>query len=319
MAFAQLYSNALALLSQVSILQITFYCAFFCLLASLGGVMNTLFDATSGLFAKKNLLGKFACQGSQSAIAALLFYLVFLGALIPLPGGENPAAFIVPYFAEMAPFLMIVFACVITTTIFWTKIPNTFITPLLSLITALALLVQVGWWLILDYAPFKPLQYNELLLPVAERIMLNFVLADHLSFFIIAAYMLLAACAIGSIVMMLWLIVRRNWDDFGRDYYTFAMRRAARRSLFFLLMATAVACYSNWQLYAMMVESFFATYALLLAISALLLILLAIMLIVIGSTTTPMRCKPAAIASLIVFAFVFFIQLIIFNFSPSLA
>lgn len=319
MAFAQLYSNTHALLSSVSILQITFYCAYFCLLAALGGVINTLLDAVSGLVAQKNLLGKFACQGSQSAIASLLFYLVFLGALIPLPGGENPAAFITPYFAEMAPFLMIVFACVITATIFWTKIPNTFITFLFSLITALVLLVQAGWWLIFDYTPFKPLQFNEFLLPVAERIMLNFNLTEHADFLIVVAYMVLAACVIASMVMMLWLIVRRNWDDFGRDYYTFAMRRTARRCLFFLLMVTAVACYSNWQLYATMVETFFATYALLLAISALLLTLLACMLVVISSTTTPMRCKPAAITSLVVFALVFFIQLIIFNFAPSLS
>lgn len=319
MAFAPLYSNTLALLSNVSILQITFYCAFFCLLASLGAVINSLLDAASGLVAKKNLLGKFACQGSQSAIAALLFYLVFLGALIPLPGGENPAVFITPYFAEMAPFLMIVFACVITATIFWTKIPSTFITFLFSLITALALLIQVGWWLILDYDAFKPLQFNEFLLPVAERVMLNFSLPEHLDFLIIATYMVLAACTIASMTMMLWLIVRRNWDDFGRDYYTFAMRRTARRSLFFLLLVTAVASYSNWQLYSSMTVLFFAIYALALAVSALLLMFLAIMLIVISSTTTPMRCKPAAIASLVVFALVFFIQLIMFNFSPSLS
>lgn len=318
MAFAQLYDNTLTLLSGVSILQGAFYCAFFCLLGATGGVVNSFLDATSGFFGKRNLASKFACQSSQSVIACLLLYLVFLGALIPLPGGENPAAFIVPYFAEMVPLLPVLLVCAIILTVFWTKIPNNIITYFFTLITAALLLLQTGWWLVTDYAPFKPLQFDEFLLPVAERVIQTFNLSLHSDFLIIAVFMVLAACTIASMIMMLWLIIRRNWDDFGRDYYIYAMHRAARRSLFFLLVTTAVACYSNWQFYATMSEGFFASYGLVLALSATLLIIISIMLVVIGLSATPMRCKPAAIASLSLYALVFFIQLVIFDFTPSL-
>lgn len=318
MPFTLFVDNALTTLSGLTILQVAFYSAFLCLLASAGGIFNSFFDITWGFFSKKNIVVKYASQSCFAAFALFLLFCATTGSLMLLNPGANPAALLAPYITPVLPLSALLFACVLVLTALSKKFSGNFLLCLMTLITTLLFIAQIAWWQAQSYAPFRALAYNENMVSVWERSVVSFNYTDHASFMVVGIYLLAAAFTFGSIIMMPWLIMRRNRDDYGRDYYTFAMRRAARRALFCLLPTTAVACYSNWVLYATLAESFCLAYGALLALSVLLLVLLAFFLINISVSATPMRCKPSAIAAFFLYALIVMMQFIIMDFSPGI-
>lgn len=57
------------------------------------------------------------------------------------------------------------------------------------------------------------------------------------------AHMVFVAFAAAAAISIIWLFLRRNKDDWGRDYYVFAMRQASRRASLALLAAI---CVQGW-------------------------------------------------------------------------
>ncbi len=93
-----------------------------------------------------------------------------------------------------------------------------------------------------------------------------------------------------AVLTMLYLLLRRNRDDFGRDYYRFALSFAARWALFFAVISP-VTCV--W-LFLVMDKGFDMTYtALPGGIFALSLIVLALVLWRLIRSSQPMRNKAA--------------------------
>ncbi len=103
-------------------------------------------------------------------------------------------------------------------------------------------------------------------------------------FYLIRA--LLLAMLSGFVLSLLWLIVRRNLDDFGRDYYAFAARFAARGALFFALLLCAFLGHVMFW-YPEIAASF--TYAFYASFGA--LGLCAIFLFIVQFASQPMRHK----------------------------
>lgn len=318
MSFSHLSSTTLTVLTSISATTALLYCAFFLLLASCGASLCSLLDATGGLVGKKNLINKFAAQESQNSFALFLLHALPLAVLALLfANPQNPSVLYSPLLHEFFSLPAVLFLALILTCIARTKLPNSLLSYLFTLLTGLLFLIQIFWW---------TLQGTPLAMPPSSIIDCTAVItliqsllstsALHLDVIVMFVYFILVSFTVGSMSVMVWLIMRRNKDDYGRDYYTFAMRRSARRSLFFLLLATAAACYSNFLIYATHKEVFFNAFALLLAVAVLLLIVVCVMLLVIGTTVTPMRCKPAAIASFFVYAAVFMLQLLFLSFAP---
>lgn len=67
---------------------------------------------------------------------------------------------------------------------------------------------------------------------------------------LLTAYLVFTGIAAGLGLSQLWLIMRRYKDDYGRDYYNFAMRYCAKISLVCTLIATIIGAISIWLLVA---------------------------------------------------------------------
>ncbi|WP_144301363.1 hypothetical protein [Oceanidesulfovibrio indonesiensis] len=128
-----------------------------------------------------------------------------------------------------------------------------------------------------------------------------------------AAIVLAAPAAAGGLGL-LWLLLRRNKEDFGRDYYAYAFKRAAKFALLFgIPAAAAVAWHAVWlaprfsgielaQMNLALIDPSQPEWiALAASIGALLLACL--LWGVIAASKTPLRQKPTAwFAALLLFA-----------------
>ncbi|QJT08476.1 hypothetical protein [Oceanidesulfovibrio marinus] len=114
-----------------------------------------------------------------------------------------------------------------------------------------------------------------------------------------AAVVLAAPAAAGGLGL-LWLLMRRNKEDYGRDYYAYAFKRSAKFALAFgVLAACAVAWHAVW-LAPRISELGLASIDLMkpewmgLAVSILAMFTACILWGVIAASKTPLRQKPTA-------------------------
>jgi hypothetical protein len=122
------------------------------------------------------------------------------------------------------------------------------------------------------------------------------------------AAILLAAPAAAGGLGLLWLLLRRTKEDFGRDYYAYAFRRSARFALVFGVLALgAVAWHALW-LSPRFSESGIASFNLAqpewiaFAATAGALLLACLFWGIIAASATPLRQKPLAwLAALLLF------------------
>jgi hypothetical protein len=91
-------------------------------------------------------------------------------------------------------------------------------------------------------------------LPTLKALLLS--LATTPPLWLLMAHLICTGLAAGAGLTQLWLIARRHQEDFGRDYYNFAMRYCARLALVFTLAAMAAAAGLFWLLWASMPPDF---------------------------------------------------------------
>ncbi len=132
----------------------------------------------------------------------------------------------------------------------------------------------------------------------------NAALLPHLT------YALATGLATTAVFGVWYLLLRRNREDFGRDYYTFALKFCARWGAALTIAAAASAW---WVLTGLTKASpddiALARFACTAAIS----LIACLLLLLMGQSAVPLRHKPAAGLAGIAFAFAFFGQLLLFH------
>lgn len=122
--------------------------------------------------------------------------------------------------------------------------------------------------------------------------------ADYLSspaLWQLTIYLVFLGIASGTGLSQLWLIMRRYKEDYGRDYYNFAMHYCARLALAFTLLSTLTAGWLFWSLWQSMPSVFLQPQdrgVLLVAFG--LPVSCCILWLCILKSETPMRHKPGA-------------------------
>ncbi len=88
------------------------------------------------------------------------------------------------------------------------------------------------------YASLLPFALNDP--PRVFLSMLNLFLSEPPQWLFLS-YACACGFALAGALCLLWLLARRNRADFGRDYYTFAMRAMSRQALIFTLVSSGLA------------------------------------------------------------------------------
>jgi hypothetical protein len=131
--------------------------------------------------------------------------------------------------------------------------------------------------------------------PLATLQMLARIFGATPPLWLLVGYLFCTGLAAGAGLSQLWLIMRRHKEDYGRDYYKFAMRYCARIALGFTLVGTAVAGLLFWLLWESIPPDFLQPQdrGILLVAFGLPLSCCLLWLCVIKSET-PLRHKPGA-------------------------
>jgi len=115
----------------------------------------------------------------------------------------------------------------------------------------------------------------------------------------LAHYALLAPACAGALALP-WLVLRRNRDDWGRDYYAYATRACSRWAAWCILGSVAGFGALVWLTWPVMSQSPYSQPFLLLAGAGAVLALLACLCwMLIARSAAPMRHKPAMFLALL--------------------
>lgn len=166
----------------------------------------------------------------------------------------------------------------------------------LGYMAALACLAVLFLFFLFLVSLQRPIEMDMLL--VNPGVLLGALWAEYLaspSLWLLTVYLVFLGIAAGTGLSQLWLIMRRYKDDYGRDYYSFAMRYCARLALVFTLLSTITAGWLFWTLWQSMPSVFLQPQdrgVLLVAFG--LPISCCILWLCIIKSETPMRHKPGA-------------------------
>lgn len=313
-SFLSLYD--FTFLTSLPLIQFVFYLAFICLLISAGSTWSTVGFDISRVARKLPLLKNYGLQSCQAGLGAFLFFMALLAGVVPLPGGEETALIGSPFVRQAIPFPAIMLLMLIFTLVFRTKLPNTILGPFFALLSSLLMLFYIFWWQAYGLSELSPSGAYEDPLLFALRSYESLQNASFEAFYISFLNTLFAALAIASIFKMLWLMLRRNWDNFGRDYYNYAMRKSARRSLFFIVVNTSIILFLFWSQHLETMAPFIEKNLLFITIMIFATLMSLFLCIVIARSATPMRHKFSAISVLAFYAMVLIGQFVITPFMP---
>lgn len=166
----------------------------------------------------------------------------------------------------------------------------------LGIITALSALgLLCGGFLLLGLVS-QPLLTSQLWtapLIVAKALLQDFLASPSL--WLMLGYLFCTGMSCGGGLVQIWLIMRRNRADYGRDYYAFAMRYCARFALTFVLLATGLASGIFWELrHSIPLEFSQPMDPGILLMAGGLPLCCALLWLAIGKSDTPLRHKPGS-------------------------
>ena len=292
----------------------------FLLLGAMGTAFLAFFTGTVAKVAKKPLLSHLSCQATSASLFLYFWYfLAFCGLLAFLAIDETMYAsatmgsFLdnyqeislqalhrhLPYFAQEVPLAGAVLVCFLLTWIFKKLAPRSALVLFLNLVTACLALILVFWWassVQQDYAPLTAMRNH---MEMLTRALVPLQGENWWLFATLLGWYWSSGLATGGLFLMLWFFLRRNRDDFGRDYYVRAMYCAARAVLVGLLLSTVAAHGYFWfqngpdQLTDTLILALGLAYGTLLWVCA------AICLVLYSAT--PMRHKASVVFCVLVF------------------
>ena len=223
----------------------------FLLLAALCAPLLAVATESAYAFRKKAFYDKCALQISQTGFGlALLSFLIVGGSASLVVSRQHPELFqmplqwmalkpyVLPYAPPLAALLLLTLYLCTWNALKKLRAPHIFL-GLCAAVLCLAILVASYLALSSIQEPVISLIFWTAPLGVAQALLLDLIESPALCLGLTYAVAFgLAAC--GSLAQ-LWLILRRNRADYGRDYYVFAMHYCARVSLIFTLAASALA------------------------------------------------------------------------------
>ncbi|EPR39348.1 hypothetical protein dsx2_3401 [Desulfovibrio sp. X2] len=214
----------------------------FNLVLSLAAIGLPLTEGVNELLARSRgqvFIKKCARQTTPLGLVLALYSLLVCGGAAYMVvartgGGELVSRFALPVLLPLACWL--VFSALHALT--WDKLKGA---PLahawLGILSGLCGLVGVHSVAALIRASLAPVHAAGSEMPTLAQQLLPPTGAAHWP--LLAQFVLLAPAAAGAL-SLLWLLFRRHRDDWGRDYYTFAMRLCARWAGVFLLFSILV-------------------------------------------------------------------------------
>lgn len=220
---------------------------FFLLLASFCSPFIALF--TERLFASRSKVfyDKCAHQIARMALWVGFFAVgLFIVFVLALGLGFEPDLFSRPLLTPLAAFicLPVIYLVLAGAYLFsWDRLRSVRgLHILIGLLASLAALASVMALLLLLYAMQFPLQEFSETASLAEiaRTLAGNALDDPSSWMFLAHSAVTGLGAAGAF-SLIWLILRRNKDDFGRDYYVFATHYCARWAFFSTLLGLLAA------------------------------------------------------------------------------
>lgn len=227
----------------------------------------------------------FTILGTASMIALMQFR----------PELMEPDQFWRPLAVIAAPIAAMFLLTLYVTT--WTRLKKLkWLHNLLGYLAALACLAVLFLAFLFLVSLQRPIELDMLLFKPGELV--GTLWNEYLSsppLWLLTVYLVFLGIASGSGLSQLWLIMRRYKDDYGRDYYNFAMRYCARLALVFTFFSTAAAGALFWSLWQSMPSVFLQPQdrgVLLVAFG--LPISCCILWLCILKSDTPMRHKPGA-------------------------
>ena len=294
--------------------------AWFLLLGAMGTAFLAFFSGVVAKAAHKPLLSHLS---RQATTATLFFYvchfLAFCGLLSFLAISETmhsaamQGSFIdnfpevclqalhrhLPYFTQTVPLAgMVLFSFFIV----WMckrVAPRSGAVLFLNFFAACIAFALVYWWasrLQQGYGPLTALlTYQEM----ASSAFAPLLHENWWSFASLLGWHWACGLAAGGLLLMLWFFMRRNSDDFGRDYYVRAMYFAAKAVLVGILLSTVAAHSYFWLQNGMGQITDVILLTLILAYGALLLVCATQCLVLYSAT--PMRHKASIVLSILLF------------------
>ncbi|MDL2266657.1 hypothetical protein LJC46_01545 [Desulfovibrio sp. OttesenSCG-928-G15] len=200
---------------------------------------------TEGVYLSKRkaFYDKCAMQASQSALVFgfFIFFVLAGGAMLyTLQTEFNPDDLLGPMAGFIPPAVALIFWIFYVTA--WSALKKHRVVHfLLGLIGCLLLLALLACGFILLANIQQPMLFHALTtqpVPVTLALLEDFISQPFMP--LMLAGLVTTGIAIGAGLAQLWLIVRRNKADYGRDYYAFAMRYCARFALGFTLLSLAL-------------------------------------------------------------------------------
>lgn len=255
---------------------------------------------------KKAFLDKCAMQISQSALVNAIFILFAFAAgawmiisqtqpeLLEPPFSPQPAIIASPIFAALLLLLLY--------TGTWQALKK--VRPLHILFGLLAALLFLGS-LFLGCLLAANIQQPMLFtfLWSDPLVLLQTLLADFLTtppMWAMVGYLFCTGVVFGMALAQIWLILRRQRADFGRDYYAFAMQYCARIALMFTVFSTALVGGVYWLLRQSTPPELSQPHDPgILLIAAGLPLCCCLLWLVIVKSSTPMRHKPGVVFGLV--------------------
>ncbi|MDL2207409.1 hypothetical protein LJC09_02155 [Desulfovibrio sp. OttesenSCG-928-F20] len=212
---------------------------------------------TEGLYTgnRKAFYDKCALQMAQSAFASAMFPYTVIGFCVAIalalfrPDLLDPPLVWRPVAGLGLP--LAVLACLAAYVMSWAPLKKIRALHLLAgLVAALACLTLLFLGILLLGNLQQPMIFDMLWdtpLPVLQNLIDDFLLIPHQWFML--AFLILTGLVAGFSLAQLWVFIRRNKTDYGRDYYSFALRYCARGAIFFCLAATALGAFIFHRLY----------------------------------------------------------------------
>ncbi len=214
------------------------------LAATCGGSLIAVITQVWARIKNRKLLDNFALQICKMALSCIILILVLLGGLIiyllQIPARSWPADFAPDIFYLPGAALVWGTLFLLLGTLFWKKLKSFKIIRLIVTLLSFAgfwLFVFTGLNLKLQLLASSPAQNWHRL--AWEKYF--FVQDQHLfwGLFTQLGFLAIGAAGLGA---MLYMLLRRTKEDFGRDYYRYGQNLAAKWSLFIVLQIPAWAC-----------------------------------------------------------------------------
>ena len=141
-----------------------------------------------------------------------------------------------------------------------------------------------------------------------------FAIPTHSLFWPLMAESLTLSCAAAGALGALWILILRSRQDYGRDYYTFALPYCARWAIAGTLLSLPSAGFAYYQALAVMLPELSHAPSLLLSILACALPVTACVLWgAVICSKTPLRHKPGLCLAALCLAAALTAQVLIFN------